>query len=190
MVATPMLRLSRADYLVREDAAQTKSEHINGEVYAMAGGTLEHSALAPALAAELRTALAGKPCRIYSSDVRVHVASTGATFYPDLSVVCGQATSPPDDPHALANPRVLVEVLSDSSEAYDRGAKASHYRRLDSLQEYVLVSQGEPRIEVQRRSERGIWELYFFGPGEALRLESLGVSVPVDAVYANPLAAG
>lgn len=189
MSATLQPKLTYAEYPAREAVSTEKHEFIHGETYAMAGGTLEHGALALAVAGELRNALAGKPCRSHSSDARVHVTSTGATLYPDVSVVCGKVETPPGDPQAIANPTVLVEVLSDSTEAHDRGAKAGHYRRLPSLREYVLVSQSERRVEVQRRNERGVWELHFFGPGERLEFSSLGVSIPVDAIYANPLAA-
>jgi Uma2 family endonuclease len=188
MNAQAKLSMTLAEYVAREATSEVKHEFINGDVYAMAGGTLEHGALAVAVGAQLSTALAGRPCRPFSSDVRVHVQSTGASFYPDLSVVCGKAESPKEDPNALSNPVVLVEVLSEGSEAYDRGAKAGHYRRLSSLREYVLVSQAERKIEVQRLNERGVWELHFFGPGERVELTSLGVSFAVDAVYANPLA--
>ncbi len=187
MAATPKPTLTYSEYLAREATSEVKHDFINGEAYAMAGGTLEHSALAAALLGEARSALAGKPCRAYTSDARVYVTSTGASFYPDVSVVCGKVETPPGDANAIANPLVLIEVFSDATEAYDRGAKAGHYRRIDSLREYVLVSQTEQRVEVQRRNERGVWELHFFGPGEKLELSSLGVSVSVDAVYANPL---
>lgn len=100
----------------------------------------------------------------------------------------GKLEHAPTDAHALANPVVLIEVLSEGTEAYDRGAKAFHYRRLPSLREYVLVSQADRRIEVQRLNERGIWELHFSGPGERAELTSLGISISVDAVYANPIA--
>lgn len=179
--------LSYSEYLALEATAETKHDFVNGELYAMAGGTLEHGALSAALARELGTALAGRPCRAFSSDVRVRVLSTGASFYPDLTIVCGQVETPTDDQQAIANPKVIVEVLSEGTEAYDRGAKASHYRRVPSLREYVLVSQAEPRVEVQRLNDRGIWELHFFGPGDRLELTSLGISVQLDAVYANPL---
>lgn len=188
MNAQAKLSMTLAEYVAREATSEVKHEFINGEVYAMAGGTLEHAAIAARLTRELGAALAGKRCEAFNSDARVHVQSTGASFYPDLSVVCGKAESPKEDPNALANPVVLVEVLSEGSEAYDRGAKAGHYRRLSSLREYVLVSQAEQKIEVQRLNERGVWELHFFGPGERVELTSLGVSFAVDAVYANPLA--
>jgi Uma2 family endonuclease len=187
MFAPPRYKLTYAEYLAREAVSTEKHEFINGEAYAMAGGTLEHSALASSAMVALGAALAGRPCRAYNSDARVRVLSTDASFYPDLSVVCGKVETAPADPHAISNPLVLVEVLSDSTEANDRGAKAAHYRRIESLREYVLVSQSERRVEVQRRNERGIWELHFFGEGERIELTSLGVSMPVDALYANPL---
>jgi Uma2 family endonuclease len=107
--------------------------------------------------------------------------------YPDVSVVCGQLETASDDPNAAINPKLLVEVLSESTEAYDRGSKAAHYRRIHSLQEYVLVSQDEPRIEVYRRNNEGGWTLYEARLGEKLELRSIGVSLDVTAVYENPL---
>lgn len=180
-------KVSHAEYLAMEAASAVKHEFIDGDVFAMAGGTVEHGALALAVGGELRSVLKGKPCRGFSSDVRVHVRSTGASFYPDVSVVCGSTETAAEDPNAITNPVLLVEVLSESTEAYDRGAKAAHSRRLESLEEYVLVSQTERRVEVQRRNERGIWELHFFGPGEHVELSSVGVRLSVDALYANPL---
>ena len=188
MTAKPRPQLTYAEYLEQEATATEKHDFINGEIYAMAGGTLEHAALALAVAGEVRNALAGKPCRVFGSDARVHVEATGATFYPDVSVACGKLEHAQTDAHALANPVVLIEVLSEGTEAYDRGAKAFHCRRLPSLREYVLVSQSDRRIEVQRLNERGIWELHFSGPGERVELTSLGISISVDAVYANPIA--
>lgn len=181
-------RLTYAEYLRAEAQSAEKHDFVNGETLAMAGGTIEHGALALAVAGEIRSALGGRPCRTFSSDVRVKVDSTGASFYPDLSVVCGHLETAADDPQAITNPLVIVEVLSESTEAYDRGAKAAHYRRLPSLREYVLVSQSEPRVEVQRLNEQGIWELHFAGPGQAVELRSLGLSISVDRLYANPLA--
>lgn len=188
MTAQPKSNLTYADYLARETSAEVKHDFVNGEVYAMAGGTPEHGALTAALTRAIGSALEGKPCRTFSSDVRVRVESTGGSFYPDLSVVCGKLETASDDPQAIANPLVLVEVLSDGTEAYDRGAKAGHYRRLSSLREYLLVSQTERRVEVQRLNDRGTWELHFFGPGERVELASLDVSFSLDSVYANPLA--
>ncbi len=179
--------MTLAEYLAHEKNAERKHEFVNGEAFARAGGSLEHAALAAAVAVQLTNALAGRPCRLFSSDVRVFVASTGSVFYPDVTVVSGRLEAAKEDPQALTNPLVLVEVLSEGTEAYDRGAKASHYRRLPSLREYVLVSQLEPRIEVQRLNAQGIWELHFFGAGQQVELTSLDARFPLDAVYANPL---
>jgi Uma2 family endonuclease len=179
--------MTYADYLIAEAVAKVRHEYLKGEVWAMAGGTIEHGALALAVAGELRAALRGKPCRAFSSDVRVRIPETDLATYPDLSVVCGKLETAPEDKDAITNPIVLVEVLSDSTEAYDRGAKAAHYRRIASLREYVLVSQNEPRIEVQRRVEGGRWELLEARPGETIELASLGVRLDVAAVYTNPL---
>ena len=146
----------------------------------MAGGTLEHAALASALARDVGVALREKPCRVFSSDARVRIEATDMTTYPDLSVVCGEIQRTEADPHAIANPTVVFEVLSDATEAYDRGAKASHYRHIPSLKEYVLVSQSEQRVEVQRRNADGHWEIHEFGPGEQVELPSLNVTLSLD----------
>ena len=179
--------MTYAEYLAAEAVAEVRHEYLNGDVWAMAGGTIEHGALALAVAGELRSALRGKPCRAFPSDVRVRIPETGLSTYPDVTIVCGELETAPEDKDAITNPIVLVEVLSDSTEAYDRGAKAAHYRRIPSLREYVLVAQAEPRIEVQRRSEGGRWELLEARPDETIELASLGVRLDVAAVYANPL---
>lgn len=180
--------MTQAEYIAAEAIAEVRHEYLRGEVFAMAGGSLEHAALASALARDVGTALHGKPCRVFSSDARVRIEATDMTTYPDLSVVCGELQRSPHDELAMLNPVVLFEVLSDSTEAYDRGAKASHYRHIASLEEYVLIAQDGPRIEVQRRNAAGRWEIHEFGPGERASLESLGVTLSVDELYANPLA--
>lgn len=180
--------MTYAEYLLAETGGEVRHEYLDGDVWAMAGGTPEHGALALALAGEIREALRGKPCRLYSSDVRVRIPETGLSTYPDLTVVCGQLETARDDPDAIVNPIVLVEVLSEATEGYDRGAKAAHYRRIPSLHEYVLVSQNERRVEVYRRVEGGRWELLEARPGESIELASLGIRLDVAAVYANPLA--
>jgi len=183
----PSARMTYAEYLAAEAVAEVRHEFLNGEVWAMAGGTPDHAALSLALGAELRNAPRGKPCRVFSSDLRVRIAETGLSTYPDVSVVCGQLQTAPEDKDAITNPIVLVEVLSDSTEAYDRGAKWAHYRRVASLREYVLVAQGEPLIEVYRRGESGRFELLEGRAGDTIELASLGVRLEVSAIYANPL---
>jgi Uma2 family endonuclease len=179
--------LSLPEYLKLEAAGDGRHEFLDGDVYAMAGGTPEHGALALAIAGEIRDALRGKPCRVYSSDVRVRIRETGLSTYPDLSVVCGSLETDEEDRDAITNPVVLVEVLSDSTEAYDRGAKAAHYRRIPSLREYVFVAQDARRLELYRLNEHERWELVEAGPGEKLKLSALGIEIEVDRVYENPL---
>lgn len=179
--------MTYAEYLTAEATSEVRHEFLNGEVWAMAGGTPEHAALAAALIGELGAALRGKPCRVYTSDLRVRIRATGLSTYPDVTVVCGGVETAPEDPDAITNPVAVAEVLSDATEAYDRGAKAAHYRRLPSLQEYILVSQAEPLVEVYRRTEAGRWELLEGRLGDLIELRSLGVQLDVAAVYANPL---
>lgn len=178
-----------AEYLALEArSVDVKHEFIAGEVSAMSGGTPDHGALAMAFGGLLRQALLGKPCRVYSSDVRVRVLATGMAACPDVSVVCGRLETDPEDADAITNPVLLVEVLSDSTEARDRGVKAAHYRHIESLREYVLVSQRERRVEVYRRNEAGPWELFESEAGARVELASVGCTIAVDEVYRDPLA--
>ena len=183
--SAPIARMTHAEYLAAESGSEIRHEFLNGDVWAMAGGTREHGALAAAIIRELGMALRGKPCRVYTSDVRVRVLATGLSTHPDVSVVCGVEETDAEDPEALVNPVVLVEVLSDTTEAYDRGAKAAHYRRIPSVQAYVLVSQEEPLIEIYRRRDDR-WELTEARPGERLDLPALDIRLDVEAIYANP----
>lgn len=187
----PIARMTYPEYVAFERKSETKHEYLGGEVFAMAGGTVEHGALAAAVTIAIGNALRGRPCRALSSDVRVRIKSTDLSTYPDLTVVCGKVQTDDDDADGVLNPSLIVEVLSDSTEAYDRGAKAAHYRRIPSLREYVFLSQHEPLIEVYRRNERGNWELVAEArKGERAEIASCGAPflVDVDDVYRNPLA--
>ena len=177
------------EYLEAERVSREKHEFLAGHVFAMSGGTIEHGRLAMALGRELGVALLGRPCVTYSSDVRVRIRATDVSTYPDVSVVCGHVEVAADDPHAIANPVLVAEVLSESAEGYDRGEKFRHYRQLDPLREYLLLSQDAPRIEVFRRLEGGDWSMRDYGPGERLLLSALGIELSVDDVYRDPLAA-
>ncbi len=183
----PVDRVTYAEYLAAEEKSDFKHEYLRGEVFAMAGGTIEQGALAAGMIGVLMRQLRDRPCRVYSSDVRVRIRETDLTTYPDISAVCGRLETDDEDNYAIVNPVLLVEVLSDSTEAYDRGEKAAHYRKLPSLREYVLVSQREARIEVFRRNEAGRWELYEARRGETIELASVGCSIDVDEVYRDPL---
>jgi len=170
---------SYAEYLALAETSTVKLEFLDGQIYAMAGGTPEHGALAIQLVAGI-----GKgSCRVFSSDVRVRVEETGLGTYPDVSVVFGSRRHDPDDPHAIVNPVVIVEVTSKSTAAYDRGEKFDLYRRILSLEEYVLVSHDTRAIEVRRRSPDGSWASSVAGPGGRAALASLGCGLDVDIIY-------
>ena len=179
--------MTYAEYLELERSSDIKHEYLRGEVIALAGGTPEHSRLAANVIGELRTALSGRPCVVFTSDARVRIEATDRATYPDVTVVCERLEHAADDRDAITNPVVIVEVLSDQTEADDRGEKFAHYRRLASLREYVLVSQRTPRIEVYRRQGLA-WVFSEAAAGQALALESLGVTLSVDEIYRDPLA--
>lgn len=182
--------MSYAEFVVFEEQSLTKHEWLDGVVYDMSGGTIEHSGIKAAVVGELRNLLRGKRCRVFDSDLAVRVLATGRLTYPDASVVCGSAEMDPDNKNALTNPRIIVEVLSESTERDDRGEKFAHYQRIPSLAEYVLVSYEEPCIEVWRRNMAGKWELAEKGlSGQSVALTSLECVLSVDEVYADPLAA-
>jgi Uma2 family endonuclease len=141
--------------------------------------------LSQAIGAALTVALRGKSCAAFSSDLRVRIQATGRSTYPDVTVVCGKLERDAIDADAVTNPRVIVEVLSPSTESSDRGDKWAH---LDSLREYVLVSQSTPRVEVFSRDEaQSGWLYRQYGAGQTVELRSLEASLDVDAIYANPL---
>ena len=183
----PIARMTVPEYVAFEEKADVRHELLDGEVFAMAGGTPEHAALMASVSHLLSLALRGKPCRVFSSDLRVRIHATRLTTYPDVTVVCGKLELDADDRLAATNPIVIVEVLSETTASYDRGAKAAHYRRVPSLMEYVLVAQDEQRIEVHRRvADR--WEIHDAVPGQAIPLVSIGVELDVAEVYRDPLA--
>ena len=181
--------MTYAEYIAFEEKTRERHEFLNGEVFAMGGGTIEHARLIAAVSHALSNALGERPCCVYVSELRVRIRATGLTTYPDVSVVCDRAEADAEDPHAIVNPALVVEVLSDSTEAYDRGEKAAHYRHLPSLREYVLVSQHRPRIEVYRKNDAGRWELYEYESGSRVELASTACFIAVDDVYRDPFAA-
>lgn len=188
--AAEHIRLSEEEYLTFERASPIRHEYADGEIFAMPGGTFEHSALAANMLGELGNALAGRGCQVLTSDMRVKIPNASRYVYPDASVVCARPVFVDDQRDTLLNPCLVVEVLSDSTEGYDRGDKFAHYRGIPSLSEYLLASQKEPRIEVFTRQGDGSWVLRIYGPGERASLSSIGCSLEVDRVYAGLLDAG
>lgn len=188
MVAPVRLhRYTYSEYLSLEDGSNVRHEFLDGEIYAMAGGTPEHAAVCMNVGTSLNNQLRGKGCRVHSSDLRIRVLETGLATYPDVTVVCARAEIDPENKLTIINPKVLVEVLSPSTAAYDRGEKLTHYQRIPSLREVVLVAHDERLIEVWRRDEIGTWTRTEARSGSIL-LESIGCSLEVADVYRDELA--
>ena len=182
--ADKRLMISPEAYIKLEEETGERFEYLNGEVFAMSGGTLPHALISARLNREIGALLKGKGCETVGSDLRIVVLETGLETYPDVSVFCGKAQMAGTHGLAVANPVVLIEVLSKSTEAYDRGEKFAHYRRIASLREYVLVAQDKVRVECFRRGENGTWVLTeFTETSAALSLESLSISIPVAEIY-------
>jgi Uma2 family endonuclease len=183
MVAQPG-RMSVQDYLdLDRRSIETRYEFIDGYAYMLAGGTANHSTISGNVYAELRALLRGSPCRVYNSDMKVRLSET-RYVYPDVSVSCNPQDRGTVD--TLQSPRLVVEVLSASTEGYDRGRKARYYRACPTIEEYVLIDSQQQAIEVYRR-ERDFWKLYAFGPGAQVVLTSLGVSISTAAIYENTI---
>ena len=176
-------RMSYAEYLERERTSASKHEYLRGEVFAMAGGSMRHNALCIRLGRVLDTQLQGR-CVVLSSDQRVVAANRERYVYPDLSVVCGPVRLEPGTSDVLANPTILLEVLSSSTEQYDRGLKWEGYQSIESLTDYVLISQTGPRIEHYRRDRTRTWVYQFATAGERLVLPNDAV-LDIDAIFAG-----
>lgn len=180
-------RHSYGDYLLLEEESTVRHEYLEGEIYAMVGGTPEHAALAMKIGAALVNQLRDEPCQVMSSDLRVRVLATGLATYPDVTVVCGPLERDPASHVTVVNPRLVVEVLSNATEEYDRGEKLAHYRQMPSLMECLLVSHRERRLESWRRDPDGSWSHHSAGPGETLMLGTLGCRLVVDDIYRGGL---
>ncbi|MFL6194887.1 MAG: Uma2 family endonuclease [Thermoanaerobaculia bacterium] len=171
------------EYLALERRAETRSEYLDGEMFAMAGGSRPHNLIVTNLVRELSTQLMTADCEVYSSDQRVRVPETGLYTYPDVVVACGEPRFEDEQLDTLLNPSFILEVLSASTEAYDRGKKFAQYRTQDSLMEYVLVAQDEPRVEQYVRQE-GKWLLSVTAGLEAtLALPSVQCTLALDRLY-------
>jgi Uma2 family endonuclease len=183
VASSPITKVTAEEYLALDRAAEFRSEFIDGEIVAMSGGSLRHSALKINLAGEVRDALRGTPCRAFDSDLRVRVSPRMYT-YPDLTVVCGKPMIADERQDILLNPKVIFEVLSPSTEFYDRGVKFRHYREIESLSDYILVDQDQARIEQFTRGDAHTWTFHDYkDASEMLRIESIGVSIPISHIY-------
>jgi Uma2 family endonuclease len=177
-------RYTYADYVAVESESSTKHEFLDGEIYAMAGGSEDHSALAAQVLRALGNAIGDQPCRVHTSDLRLYVEAVGLATFPDGSVVCGGVQQHAPSPRATAlNPMVLVEVTSDSSEDYDTGAKLEYYRTIPSLRDYIIISHRERRITIHHRNEDAGWTTRVAIAGGHTAVESLRVELVVDDIY-------
>lgn len=184
MVAKPdRLMMSVEDYLALErNSVEARYEFIDGYAYMLAGGTADHSTISINMTSLLNNLLRGSPCRVYNSDLKVRL-SQRRYVYPDASVSCDQRDRGSID--TVQFPRLIVEVLSSSTEAYDRGRKFAFYRACPTVQEYVLVDTQRQAVEVYRRKADTLWTLHPFGPGDQVELASLSLSFPIAALYEN-----
>ena len=183
MASSPITKATAEEYLALDRAAEFRSEFLDGEIIAMSGGSARHSGLKINLAGEIRDALRGTPCRAFDSDLRVQVSPRMYT-YPDLTVVCGKPLLADERQDILLNPKVIFEVLSPSTEYYDRGLKFRRYREIASLTDYILVDQDQARIEQFTRGDAHTWTMRDYqDASEMLVIESIGVSIPIVRLY-------
>jgi Uma2 family endonuclease len=184
MATQPKTFLTPEQYLEIERAADYKSEYFRGEMFAMAGAREAHNLLVANLVASLHQQLRPKPCRLYPSDMRVHVRSTGLYTYPDATAVCGERLFIDGQTDTLLNPGLIVEVLSPTTEAYDRGRKFEHYQSIESLRDYLLVASDRVHVDLYSRQADGRWMLSSASRmDESLTLESIGATLLLSDLY-------
>jgi Uma2 family endonuclease len=186
MTGTSLQKLTPQEYLAIERAADFKSEFFDGEMFAMAGTSKEHSRITVNLTIQFGNALKGRFCEPFSSDLRVKVSANGLYTYPDLTIVCGPVDVEDEQADVLLNPTLIIEVLSPGTERYDRGKKFDLYRELDSLKEYVLVSQDQYRVEQFLRGNGSEWGYRVaFKEDDIVEFPSVGCSIPLKDIYAR-----
>src|SRR4051812_28242241 len=184
MATAPNPHYTPEEYLELERAAEYKSEYINGEIYAMTGGSEEHNTIAGNIYMSLRTQFRGRPCRAYIIDVRMRVSATKLHTYPDVMAVCGPRQFGEGPKDTLLNPTVIFEVLSPSTELYDRGDKFAHYRRLTSLTDYVLIAQNRAWVEhYGLRDDRWTLVTEASDLSESIHMESIGCTLALAEIY-------
>jgi Uma2 family endonuclease len=183
MSASPVPKLSVEEYLALDRIAERRSEYYDGEMFPVIAAGWKHGRIAMNTGRLLAERLRDRPCRAVDGSVRLRVGSTKFT-YPDFMVVCGKPVFTDDHSETLTNPKVIVEILSPSTADYDYGGKFAHYRTLPSFEEYLLIAQDEPRIEVFRKTPDGRWILSsYVGLEATVRVESLEIDLPLAEIY-------
>ena len=184
----PKRLFTLAEYLALEPEGNVRHEFIDGELFAMTGTSRTHNAIVTNLTIALGSHCRGTPCRVASNDMKVLIAKANRAYYPDLVVSCSDPAEEPDE-YTESQPRLIVEVLSLSTEAKDRQRKRLDYQKLESLCDYVLITQGEQKIEVYSRQRDGDWMCTTYGAGETVALPSIGLQLPIAVIYEDvPLA--
>src|ERR1700722_4745315 len=184
MASSPVTKVTEEEYLALDRAAEVRSEFLDGEMWAMSGGSMQHSQLGMNLSGLLYNALLEGDCQAFTPDFRVRVAPGRMYAYPDITVVCGKPLLADNQQDTLLNPTVIFEILSPSTEKYDRGVKFQFYRAIQSLRDYVLVSQDRVLIEKYTRTEAGTWTLRDYQRLEdAFTIESIDTRLPVGPIY-------
>ena len=184
MSTRPETYLTPEEYLAHERKAEYKNEYFDGAIYAMTGASREHNLIDTNIIGELRQRLKGKPCEVYPSDMRIRIPSVGLYTYPDAVVVCGEPKFEDAHVDTLLNPTLVVEVLSPSTESYDRGKKFGYYRSIESLAEYLLVAQDEHKVEQYVRQPDGRWLLSDIRtPEGVVELVSVPAALPLREIY-------
>ena len=177
------LKFSLDDFMRWEAEQIERHEFINGGVFAMTGTRDSHNTIAGNLFAALRSALRGSPCRAFIADMKLRIDAADAAFYPDVMVTCDARDKTPEADLAKRHPTLIVEVLSESTAAYDRGLKFEVYRNIDTLKEYLLVEQDRRHADLFRKGNDGLWVLYASGPVDDVILESVGVRLSMDLLF-------
>jgi Uma2 family endonuclease len=184
MTTDPIRHLSLEEYLAFERQAETKHEYVGGEAFAMAGASARHNLIVANLIIEIGLQFRGRPCRVYPSDQRVTISASGPIYYPDLVALCAEPRFLDGEMDTLINPETLIEVLSPTTEAFDRGAKFAHYRSIPSLREVLFVAQDAARVERFERGEDGQWLLTdHAGLEAAVELPAIGCRLELARVY-------
>ena len=186
MASIPVTKVTEEEYLRLDRAAEVRSEFLDGEMWAMSGASMRHSRLQGNLYAAVHSALEGGSCQAFGSDLRVRVSPRRMYAYPDVTVVCGKPKLADDRQDILLNPAAIFEVLSPSTEAYDRGAKFRYYLAIDTLKDYVLLDQFTMRVEHYTRGADGTWTFRAYEqPEEKLKLDAIGASIALARIYAG-----
>jgi Uma2 family endonuclease len=177
-------RYTVQEYLAMEEVAEYRSEYFEGEIFAMSGGSLDHDRITGELHRLIANALSTGPCEPLTGNMKIRIEGSSAYYYPDLAIVCGEPQMEDKKKHIVTNPTVLFEVLSESTESFDRGKKFHRYKQISTLVEYILIAQSEPQIDAFYKVDDDTWmHRSYAGLKDVLELKSLGIQVKLADIY-------